>query len=524
MSPAAATPTRDGAGSALAALDIGTNSFHLMVARVRGDGYDVVTREKEMVRLGHGGGDMKQLSNAAMDRGIAALRRMRRIASSFDAPLRAVATSAVREAENAAVFLERARLEADVEIEVISGVEEARLIHLGVLQSVPAFDRRLLLVDIGGGSTEILVGQRGETLAARSFKLGAVRLTDRYFPAGDIRPGAVKACRSYVRSTLAGFRREVADLGFDLAVGSSGTAETVAQLVHARRGGATPRSYNLFEHSRAELDQVVAQLVDKTTTAARTGVKGLEPHRADIIVAGALVLQCVCEAFGVDRLTFSDGALREGVLIDTIARHQGGGVHHLRDVSRRSVVALAERCDPDPTHSRHVASLALQLYDATHDLHRTSTDCRDYLEAAALLANVGLVISHSKHHLHSYYVIRNSDLLGLTDGEIEMIAQIARYHRKSGPKSSHPEFVALTVEDQRVVRTLAALLRVAIGLDRSHDGRVSAVRAVREGKRLVVEAVAVPGTDVSLEVWTAHERSGLLAEVLGLPVTFVAAT
>lgn len=523
MSPAAAAPARTDAGTALAALDIGTNSFHLMVARVRGDGYEVVTREKEMVRLGHGGGDMKQLSTAAMDRGVAALRRMRQIAASFDAPLRAVATSAVREAENAAVFLERARLEAGVEVEVISGIEEARLIHLGVLQSVPAYDRRLLLVDIGGGSTEVLVGERGETLAARSFKLGAVRLTDRFFPGGEVRPGAVKACRSYVRSTLAGFQREVAELGFDVAIGSSGTAETVAQLVHARRGGPAPRHFNLFEHSRAELDQVVAQLVGKTTTSARTGIRGLEPHRADIIVAGALVLQCVCEIFGVDRLTFSDGALREGVLLDTIARHQGGGMHHLRDVSRRSIAALAERCDPDLAHSRHVAALALQLYDATQVLHRLPGDCRDYLEAAALLANVGLVISHSKHHLHSYYVIRNSDLLGLTDAEIEMIAQIARYHRKSGPKASHPEFVALTVEDQRVVRTLAGLLRVAIGLDRAHDGRVRAVRTDRASKQLVVEAVAEPGTDLALEVWTAHERSGLLAEVLGLPVAVVAA-
>ncbi len=524
MSPAAAVPARVDAGTALAALDIGTNSFHLMVARVRGDGYEVVTREKEMVRLGHGGGDMKEISAAAMERGIAALRRMHRIASSFDAPLRAVATSAVREAQNAAVFLERAQLEAGVDVEVISGVEEARLIHLGVLQSVPAYDRRLLLVDIGGGSTEVLVGEHGETLAARSFKLGAVRLTDRFFPGGEIRPGSVKACRSYVRSILAGFERDVADLGFDIAIGSSGTAETLAQLVQARRGGHEPRTLNLFEHSRAELDQVVAQLVGKTTTAARTSIKGLEPHRADIIVAGALVLQCVCEAFGIERLTFSDGALREGVLLDTIARHQGGGSHHLRDVSRGSIAALAERCDPDVAHSRHVAALALQLYDATQDLHLLPADCRDYLEAAALLANVGLVIAHSKHHVHSYYVIRNSELLGLTDGEIELIAQIARYHRKSGPKASHAEFVALTVEDQRVVRTLAGLLRVAIGLDRTHDGRVLAVRARRDGRRVVVEAVAAPGSDVSLEVWTAHERSPLLAEVLGLPVTVVAAT
>ncbi|MGZ6993022.1 MAG: Ppx/GppA phosphatase family protein, partial [Ilumatobacteraceae bacterium] len=219
----------------LAALDIGTNSFHLVVARILDNGYEVVTREKETVRLGHGGGDMKVLSADAMDRGISSLRRMQRIAAAHNAPVRAVATSAVREAGNADVFLNRARREAKVEIEVISGLEEARLIHLGVLQAVPAFDQRLILVDIGGGSTEVLVGERGETLTARSFKLGAVRLTDRFFPGGIVTTKALSDCRSYIRSILATFEREVEELGFDIAIASSGTAETIARMIHAAR-------------------------------------------------------------------------------------------------------------------------------------------------------------------------------------------------------------------------------------------------------------------------------------------------
>ena len=206
----------------LAALDIGTNSFHLVVARVLDNGYEIVTREKETVRLGHGGGDMKELSNDAIDRGISSLRRMQRIAAAHNAPVRAVATSAVREAHNAAEFLTRARREAKVDIEVISGLEEARLIYLGVLQAVPAFEQRVILVDIGGGSTEVLVGERGETLAARSFKLGAVRLTDRFFAGGTTTSDSVSECRSYIRSILATFEREVDDLGFDVAVVSSG--------------------------------------------------------------------------------------------------------------------------------------------------------------------------------------------------------------------------------------------------------------------------------------------------------------
>ncbi len=515
-------------GRTVAALDLGTNSFHLVVARVRGTTYEVVTREKETIRLGHGGGDMKVLADDAIERGVSALRRMKRIADSHGATVRAVATSAVREAENADVFIGRARRDAGIDVEVISGLEEARLIHLGVLQAVPAFDRRLLLVDIGGGSTEVLVGERGVTLTARSFKLGAVRLTDRFFPGGNCTPRAVDECRTYVRSILAGFEREVAQHGFDIAIASSGTAETVAALVAARRGAGAVHTLNRFEFDRSELDAVVDELTARRTASTRASIPGLDAPRADIIVAGAIVLQCVAETFAIPTFTFSEAALREGVLLDTISRgHDDGELHHLRhlrDVSRQSVAALAARCDDDVAHSAHVAGLALQLYDATAALHRLPDHCRDYLEAAATLANVGLVISHSKHHLHSYYVIRNSELAGLTDHEIEMIALVARYHRKSSPKASHPEFQALDADSQQVIRTLAGILRLAIGLDRSHDGRVTSLRATRRGKRLLIEAIHQADVDVSLEVYTAHERGALLEQVLAMRVDVLAAT
>jgi exopolyphosphatase / guanosine-5'-triphosphate,3'-diphosphate pyrophosphatase len=507
----------------LAALDIGTNSFHLVVARLLDNGFEVVTREKETVRLGHGGGDMKELSADAIDRGVSSLRRMQRIAASHAAPVRAVATSAVREAQNAAVFLARARREAKIDIEVISGLEEARLIYLGVLQTVPAFDQRAVLVDIGGGSTEVLVGERGETLAARSFKLGSVRLTDRFFPGGTTSAESVNDCRSYVRSILATFEREVEDFGFDVAIASSGTAETICRMIHATRDDTALHTFNRFEFAVDELQSVVEMLLKKKSSDDRRGLPGLDPIRADIIVAGTLVLEGVADIYGIKRFVFSEAALREGVLLDTIARLQGGALHHLRDVSRRSIRALAERCDDDLDHSAHVASLALQLFDATVPLHGLPADAREYLEAGALLANVGLVISHTKHHLHSYYVVRNSELTGLTDAEIEIIAQIARYHRKSAPKASHAEFGRLSPEDQRLVKTLSGILRVAIGLDRSHDGRVRSVMAQTRRDRLVVEAESKRGKEISLELYTANERSDLLEEMLGQRVEIVAA-
>ncbi|MCU1351469.1 MAG: exopolyphosphatase [Acidimicrobiales bacterium] len=513
----------------LAAVDVGTNSLHLVVARVtEGDRFEVIAREKEMVRLGSGSGDMKVLSADAMDRGVAALARFRRIAEIDGAPVRAVATSAVREAENHDEFIRRAADEAGVSVEVISGVEEARLIHLGVLQALPVFDRRLLLCDIGGGSTELLIGERGDILAAASLKLGSVRLTNRFFAAHTLHPSAVDSCRRHVASVLASFDRAVTMHGYEVAIGSSGTIEQVLRLSRAAGGEEPLHTYNGATVAAGQVHDVVDALARARRKGGPIELPGLDPKRADIILAGALVLEGVVDRFGIDDVVLSEYALREGVLLDTMQRSRGGSLHHLRDVSRRGVVSLLRACDEDVAHSEHVARLALELFDATADLHglaEIDPGARDYLEAGALLANVGLSVSHAKHHKHSYYLIRNSDrLVGLTDGEIEVIAQIARYHRKSGPRGRHPEYATLSPEAQQVVRTCAAILRVAIGLDRGHHERVKSVTATCGDGRLTVAAEpADPGDDLSLELYAAADRSGLLEEVLGLPVDVVAA-
>jgi exopolyphosphatase/guanosine-5'-triphosphate,3'-diphosphate pyrophosphatase len=505
---------------ALAAIDVGTNSIHLVVARVLDDArFEVIAREKDMVRLGSGGGDMKTLDDGAIERGVESLRRMKRIADVSNAPVRAVATSAVREAENHDVFVRRARDEAGVLVEVVSGVEEARLIHLGVLQALPVFERRLLLCDIGGGSTELLIGQRGSVLASRSLKLGAVRLTARFFPGEYLHPGAVSSCRAFVRTSLSAFLKEVDTLGFGVAVGSSGTILALAAMARAAAGESL-KTLNAATVTADELAGVVKNLVACPNVTSRAKLPGLDAGRADIVLAGALILEGVFEVFGIDQMIVSDYALREGVLLDTIQRTQGGSLHHLRDVSRRSVAALAELLDEEPAHSAHVARLALALFDATADLHGLDQGCREYLEAAALLANVGLFVAHSRHHLHTYYIIRNSDrLTGLTDSEIEVIAQVARYHRKSAPKPSHQAFAALSPEDQVVVRTLAAILRAAIGLDRSHDSRVADLTVTSQRGRLVITAIAAGDEDLSLECYDADQRKALLEQVLGLPIT-----
>jgi exopolyphosphatase/guanosine-5'-triphosphate,3'-diphosphate pyrophosphatase len=506
---------------ALAAIDIGTNSVHMVAARVVGnDRFEVLTRHKEMVRLGSGEGEMKELAPDAIDRGVEALRRCRAIADGLGAQLYAVATSAVREARNAAGFLHRARSEAGVEVNVISGVEEARLIQLGVLQALAVFDQRLLLVDVGGGSTEILYGKGSDVHYARSVKLGSLRMTRRFFPDGEVRGDAVARCRRFVRARMAPVAHDAAALGFDVAVASSGTAETLASMALAREGVEAPSSLNGVVLTRKALGRVVGDLATATTTDERRRLPGMDPARADILLGGALVLEQTCEALGVDELVISTAALREGVLLDALTRVRGGALHHLSDLRRASVLHLLEACDDDPDHAVQSARLALQLFDLLGPALDLDDVDRELLEAAALLSNVGLFVSHSAHHKHSYYVIRNSEhLSGFTDAETELIAQVARYHRKSAPsEAKHPEFAALDDEDRRRVRAMAGLLRVAIAMDRNHDASVAEVSARVDPSQLVLQMQPVEGRDLELEQYSAGERTALLAQMLGRDV------
>lgn len=519
LEPVAANP------EVLAAIDIGTNSVHLVVARVTGPhAIEVLGREKEMVRLGSGAGDLKHLTEDAMDRGVQTLARFREMAEAYGAPVTAVATSAVREAENSQVFLDRAREEAGVEVEVISGFEEARLIHLGVLQAVPVFDQQLLVCDIGGGSTELLVGRQGESIAARSLKMGSIRMTQRFFNADKVPSGAVDSCRRYVRANLAAFGRDVRRLGFDVAVGSSGTMATLAAMALARKEDQVPKTWNNFVLTKTDLKAVVKSLVKASSPEARAKLPGMDPKRSDIILGGAIILEQVYEEFEIKEMVFSDYALREGVLLDAWRRQHGGSLHHLSDLRKRSVLHLAEQMDDDPVHSAHVAELALSLFDQTCDLHELGDDAREYLEASALLCNLGLFLSHAGHHRHSYYMIRNSEhLTGFTNREIELIAQIARYHRKTGPSLKHPEFAVLSKKDQALVRCCAGFLRIAIGLDRTHGQKVTDIEVVA-GKSLTVFARARDGSDIGLELFSSSQRADLASEALGLPVEVVAAT
>jgi exopolyphosphatase/guanosine-5'-triphosphate,3'-diphosphate pyrophosphatase len=515
--------TDDETVTPVAAIDIGTNSFHLVIARpAENNRFEILDREKEVVRLGSGSGDMKVLEPEAMKRGVATLARFRRIADSFGAEIHAVATSAVREAENRAEFLEAVVRDAGMAVEVISGAEEARLIHLGVLQSVPVFDQQVFVVDIGGGSTEFVVAKGGDVFDARSLKVGSIRITDRFFRKEPVKKKAISDARTFIRSYLAPIRRMVAaHNSFEVAVGSSGTILNIAEMVTARRGEEPRRQRANATFTADELTEVIDEIAACPSAKDREAVPGLDPRRADIILGGALLLEQIFDAVGIEEMVVSDFALREGVLFDVFQRRRAGTLGHLRDLRFESVQHLAALTPDEKPHCERIAALALQLFEQTQHLHQLPDECEEWLEAGALLCNVGLVISHDRHHLHSYYVIRNTELLtGFTDHEIELIALVARYHRKSAPKARHPEFARLGEGDQYIVQVLGGLLRIAAGLDRTRSMAVTGVKAKggQDGTplRLIVETE--PGSEVELELYSARSRQDLLAEALGVEV------
>lgn len=513
----------DEAGLVHAAIDIGTNSFHMVVARSLDDGgFEVITTVKEMVRLGQGSGEMKQLADDAIERGIACLGRMASVAATHGADITAVATSATREAANRQVFIDRARAETGIEVEVISGLEEARLIHLGVLQSLPVYDRRLLLVDIGGGSTEFLVGEGSEILEARSMKLGAIRLTERFFADGEAKARRVRRCSAHVAATLTSVAAEFEKNRHDVAIGSSGTISAIASMIAAARGEEIG-DLNGFTFTADELSDLTSTVVD-TPAADRRRIPGMDDKRADIIVGGVLLLEGIFDAFDIEEMTVSGYALREGVLFDRMAADRELSATILTDLRRSNALRLARQLDPDAPHAETAARLALSLFDQTVDLHGLGQAARELLELAAIVHNVGLFVSHAAHHKHTYYVVRHSEqLTGFTEREREVLALIARYHRRSHPKARHEEFAALSDTDQDMVRKLAGMLRIAIGLDRSHRGLVDQVDVTVDADGgLVITPRAAPGIDLDLEVFSAQERSHLLAEALAVEVQIAA--
>ena len=507
----------------LAAIDIGTNSIHLIIAEVdaRLGKFKILDRKKEISRIGSGSSDMKYLSEGAMNRGIETIKRFKTLADASNAVIRAVATSAVREALNQREFIRRAQKEIGIKIEVASGSEEARLIHLGVLQALPIFHKKIMLVDIGGGSSEFLVGQGRKIFYANSLKIGALRLTQRFFASDSTDKKILKECRRYVAGMINPITREVKKHNCELYVGTSGTVVSIADMISLRRDN-NKDSGNNFTFSSKELRKIVEEITKAKDSRQRSEIRGLDPARVDIIVAGALILDEIFRALNIDRMTVSDYAFREGIIFDTIEkRYKRRGFHRLHNIRYQSIIHLAETLKYEKQHSHHVSQLALKIFDDTKKLHQLGNTEREFLEAASILHEVGLFVSHAQHHRHSYYLIKNSELMGFTENEKEIIANVARYHRKSHPKYKHENFDTISTNDQEIVRCLASILRIADGLDRSHSTLVRNLECKIKRKRVQCELKTKRNASLDLELWGAERKKQLFEEVFDTKMEFV---
>ncbi len=467
----------------LAFIDIGTNSVRLMVVTLRGSrSWSVITLQKEPVRLGEGEfGKRPALTTPAMDRTILVCARFAELGRAHGARVVvAVATAAVREAANREVLVQRMRDEAGLDVHVVSGAEEARLIYLGVLSRVHVNDERLRVVDIGGGSTELAVGGGGGADAVESLRLGAIRLTAAVTPGlgeGPVSGAAYRDLRRRVQLSLAPLVRRLGAWPADVTYGTSGTivnlAAVAARMIH---GQMPAREQQL---TRKDL-RTVAKALRTMPLAQRREAPGLNPARADIVVAGAAILETVMDELGIEAIVaLAQCGLREGLLMDYLAKHEYGT--DTDSVRERSVLHLAHVTGGDDAHGRHVAALALELFDSAGaaGMHSLDQRARELLRYAALLHDVGSLLSYADHERHSYYLIHNADLLGFDQEEIAVMAATAFFHRKALPKARHAAFQTVDPADRETVRWLSLFVRLAEVLDRGHAGVVRHVSLSR---------------------------------------------
>ncbi len=504
----------------VAAIDIGTNSIHMIVVRIRPDlSFEVVDREKEMVRLGAGGLDGRELTPSAMASALQTLARFKRLAESHQVDeITAAATSAVREAENGGDFIATVRREIDIPVRVISGTEEARLIHRAAGYGVDMSEGPAVVIDIGGGSVEITLGTPHRMALGRSFKAGVIRLTERFVKSDPLEPRDERRLVRYIRRETRDFVKEIRRRGYARVFGTSGTILSLGSI--AASVGRAADARNLRVHAKAW--RRLRRRLTSMTLDERLKMPGLDPRRADLAVAGIVLIDTLLTDLDAEFITLCDLALREGLVLDYIQKNSAHirKVDRIPDVRRRSVIELGERCNFNADHARQVAQLALSLFDQTQTLHEMGTREREWLEYGALLHDVGVHISYEDHHKHSAYLIRNGGLRGFEPAEVEAIALLARYHRLSPPKKSHPEFEALKGSQRKIVKNLAGMLRLAEGLDRSHAQVVRNLDIHDHESHLWVQLTTAG--DAELELWAAARHAKPLSRMLGREIRFQA--
>lgn len=487
----------------LAAIDVGTNAVRLELARPDPDGaLETLHQERDPIRPGEGVFATGSMPRETADRLLSTLRRYAALCRRHKALVRAVATSALREARNSNEIVRRVRDEAGLDLEVVSGKEEARLICLGVLHRKPS-NARSLLVDIGGGSTEVATatGEKPDNLW--SLALGAVRLTEVFNASKVVTPKQLRLMRSFVAEVVRKTLPPKLPRLPKMALGSSGTINVLVSFASGDGAGSA---------SARQISQAVEELAKMPPERRR---KRFDPRRADIIVSGAVILEGVVKHLGVDAVTAVNRGLRDGLLVDLLYRQDASrDDHSLADAA----IAIGQRFFFDEKHSRQVARLALSLFDQLAALHHLPLSTRPYLEVAALLHDIGNAVSYERHHKHTYYLIHHADIPGLAERERELVARVARYHRRSAPDLQHSGLEGLLPSEARTVRKLATLLRVADSLDRSHQQAVKSLKALRGKEGVTLQLQARHPLD--LELWNAERETANFRSVFGKRLSF----
>ncbi|MBW4426442.1 MAG: Ppx/GppA family phosphatase [Nostoc desertorum CM1-VF14] len=513
----------------IAAIDLGTNSLHMVVVKIDPTlpAFSIIARDKETVRLGDRNLTTGELKPEIIKKAIAALGRFQEVAKTINAEtIIAVATSAVREAPNGKDFLYRVETELGLSVDLISGQEEARRIYLGVLSGMEFHNQPHMIVDIGGGSTELVLGDSNQARTLTSTKVGAVRLTSELITTDPISNSEFLYLQSYTHGMLERSVDEIlANLEFGESprlVGTSGTIETLA-MIHARENSTViPSTLNGYQLSFKDLQELVNRL-RKLSNSEKAAIPGMPDKRAEVILAGAVILQEAMTLLGSESVTVCERSLREGVIVDWMLTHGliEDKLRYQSSVRERNVLKLANKYHINLEYSDRVAKFAQSLFDQTQGtLHHWGSDERQLLWAAAILHNCGHYVSHSSHHKHSYYLIRNGELLGYTETEIEIIANLARYHRKSPPKKKHESYQSLLTKHHRqMVSQLSAILRLAVALDRRQIGAIAQVQCEYYPQLQQVNLIVFPSKsddDCALELWSLDYKKGVFEEEFGV--------
>jgi exopolyphosphatase/guanosine-5'-triphosphate,3'-diphosphate pyrophosphatase len=490
-------------------VDIGTNAIRLLVVRMNPNfSYTTISQEKEVIRLGEQEFKDGFLKPQAMERAIFVCGKFLELAKTYGASeIIAVGTSAIREAKNQTDFLQKLFNETGLRVNVISGDEEARLICLGVSSGIDIGEEKAIFIDLGGGSTEICIGNQYDCFYVNSLRIGAIRLTSQFIGEGWTGPIDINIygkIKNHARNKILPVRAKVQEFGVKLAWGSSGTIINLAEIANKLfKKNGNGENLSLSRKSLKKLAPILCSL----SLEERRKLPAINPDRADILIAGAAILEAIMEELGLEELNVSHRELRDGLLVDYLSNFEGFRELQKTPMRNRSVLHLGRSCNFDEKHSEAVASLALQLFDSAKKigLHNLGENERELLKYAATLHDVGDFLSFNDHQLHSHYIICNAELLGFDRREIQIMANIARFHRKRLPSRKALKASGMEEKTRECVAVLSTFLRFAEKLDRSHSRLVKKAEFIVENRDQILLKF-YSDSDCSFEEWSVIQN------------------